>query len=154
MRKQKTRENSKQIDEKEIKRINMNWEKLEHNLNRKVNIHATNKRIKRIFELYHLYKGIIALENGKTIKKIENGKVFLGNVNSEYQEYIDMIDNTLNSLEEWNEEEYQVFYDFYVEKKSGVACSVDLCLSEAQFYRIKSKAVEKVARLLECVIYE
>lgn len=84
MRKQKIQENSKQIDEKEIKRINMNWEKLEHNLNRKVNIHATNKRIKRIFELYHLYKGIIALENGKTIKKIENGKVFLGNVNSEY----------------------------------------------------------------------
>lgn len=54
----------------------MNWEKLEHNLNRKVNINATNKRIKRIFELYHLYKGIIALENGKTIKKIENGKCF------------------------------------------------------------------------------
>ena len=43
MRKQKIQENSKQIDEKEIKRINMNWEKLEHNLNRKVNIHATNK---------------------------------------------------------------------------------------------------------------
>lgn len=132
----------------------MNWEKLEHNLNRKVNINATNKRIKRIFELYHLYKGIIALENGKTIKKIENGRVFLGNVNSEYQEYIDMIDNTLKSLKKWNEEEYQVFYDFYVEKKSGIACSVDLCLSDTQFYRFKNRAVEKVARLLECVIYE
>ena len=129
----------------------MNWEKLEDDLKRKINIQATNKRIKRIFELYHLYKGIIALENGKTIKKIEDGKVFLGKVNIEYQEYIDMIDN---SLEEWNEEEYQVFYDFYVEKKSGVACSIDLCLSETQFYRIKNKAVEKVARLLECVIYE
>lgn len=132
----------------------MNWEKLEHNLNRKVNINATNKRIKRIFELYHLYKGIIALENGKTIKKIENGRVFLGNVNSEYQEYIDMIDNALKSLKKWNEEEYQVFYDFYVEKKSGIACSVDLCLSDTQFYRFKNRAVEKVARLLECVIYE
>ena len=132
----------------------MNWEKLEDDLKRKINIQATNKRIKRIFELYHLYKGIIALENGKTIKKIEDGKVFLGKVNIEYQEYIDMIDNTLNSLEEWNEEEYQVFYDFYVEKKSGVACSVDLCLSDTQFYRIKNRAVEKVARLLECVIYE
>ena len=95
----------------------MNWEKLEDDLKRKINIQATNKRIKRIFELYHLYKGIIALENGKTIKKIEDGKVFLGKVNIEYQEYIDMIDNTLNSLEEWNGEEYQVFYDFYVEKK-------------------------------------
>ena len=137
-----------------MKTINMNWEKLEHNLNRKVNINATNKRIKRIFELYHLYKGIIALENGKTIKKIENGRVFLGNVNSEYQEYIDMIDNTLKSLKKWNEEEYQVFYDFYVEKKSGIACSVDLCLSDTQFYRFKNRAVEKVARLLECVIYE
>ena len=137
-----------------MKTINMNWEKLEHNLNRKVNINATNKRIKRIFELYHLYKGIIALENGKTIKKIENGRVFLGNVNSEYQEYIDMIDNALKSLKKWNEEEYQVFYDFYVEKKSGIACSVDLCLSDTQFYRFKNRAVEKVARLLECVIYE
>ena len=132
----------------------MNWEKLEDDLKRKINTQATNKRIKRIFELYHLYKGIIALENGKTIKKIEDGKVFLGKVNIEYQAYIDMIDNTLNSLKEWNEEEYQVFYDFYVEKKSGVACSVDLCLSETQFYIIKNKAVEKVARLLECVIYE
>lgn len=132
----------------------MNWEKLEDDLKRKINIQATNKRIKRIFELYHLYKGIIALENGKTIKKIENGKVFLGNVNSEYQEYIEMIENTLNSLEEWNKEEYQAFYDFYVEKKSGVACSIDLCLSESHFYRIKNRAVEKVARLLECVIYE
>lgn len=132
----------------------MNWENLEDDLKRKINIQATNKRIKRIFELYHLYKGIIALENGKTIKKIEDGKVFLGKVNIEYQEYVDMIDCTLKSLEEWNEEEYQAFYDFYVEKKSGVACSIDLCLSESQFYRIKNKAVEKVAQLLECVIYE
>lgn len=132
----------------------MNWENIENKLKRKVNMNATKIRIQKIFELYHLYKGIVALANGKTIKKIENGKISLEKINNEYIEYIDMIDSALKVLEGGNNDEYQALYDFYVKKKSGIACCIDLSMSETQYYRVKAKAVEKFARLLECEIYE
>ena len=56
----------------------------------------------------------------------------------------------MKSLEEL---EYKIFYDFYIKGKSGIACYVDLGITESEFYRVKNKSIEKVALFLGCAVF-
>lgn len=147
----------------------MDWDKIDDYLKRKelrkVDKVATRKRIARLVNLYLDYKSDImvlgeqkvtaTLQAVKTSSnKLYNSnieKVAVFNLDNEYQEFITAFEGAMNSLEEL---EYQIFYNFYIKKKSGIACYVDLGISATEFYRRKGLAVEKVALFLGCAIFE
>ncbi len=62
-----------------------------------------------------------------------------------------LFEGAMNSLDDL---EYQVFYDFYIKRKTGIACYVDLGITEGEFYSHKNKAIEKVALFLGCAVFE
>lgn len=147
----------------------MNWDKIDDYLKRKelrkIDKKATRERIGRLVRLYLDYKSeMVVLGEQKvtaTLQAVKTSsnklynsnieKVAVFNLDNEYQEFITAFEGAMNSLEEL---EYQIFYNFYIKKKSGIACYVDLGISETEFYRVKSLAVEKVALFLGCAIFQ
>ncbi len=91
--------------------------------------------------------------NSKTNKlyNLNIEKTALFNLENDYQEFVTLFENAMNNLDEL---EYQIFYNFYIKNQSGIACYVDLGISETEFYRVKSLAVEKVALFLGCAIFK
>ena len=77
-------------------------------------------------------------------------KTTLFNLENKYQEFVKLFEEAMNSLEEIK---YQ-FFIIFILKNSGIACYVDLGISETKFYRLKGLAVEKVAWFLGCAIFE
>ena len=73
------------------------------------------------------------------------------NLDNEYQEFITSFEGAMNTLDEL---EYRVFYDFYIKRKTGIACYVDLGIDESEFYRVKNASIEKVALFLGCAIFK
>ena len=147
----------------------MEWDKIDDFLKnevfRKVDIVATRKRIERLSRLYADYKSeaIVLGEQkvtasyhllGSKSNKLYSSnieKVAVFNLDNEYQEFIMAFEGAMNSLDEL---EYRVFYDFYIKRKTGIACYVDLGISESEFYRVKNKAIEKVALFLGCAVFK
>ena len=146
----------------------MDWDKIDDYLKnevfRKLDMVATRKRIERLARLYINYKSKMMILgeqkvtasyhlNGSTSNKIYNAnieKVAVFNLDNEYQEFITLFEGAMQSLEEL---EYKIFYDFYIKGKSGIACYVDLGITESEFYRVKNKAIEKVALFLGCAVF-
>lgn len=146
----------------------MDWDKIDDYLKnevfRKLDMVATRKRIERLARLYINYKSKMMILgeqkvtasyhlNGSTSNKIYNSnieKVAVFNLDNEYQEFITLFEGAMQSLEEL---EYKIFYDFYIKGKSGIACYVDLGITESEFYRVKNKAIEKVALFLGCAVF-
>lgn len=146
----------------------MDWDKIDDYLKnevfRKLDMVATRKRIERLARLYINYKSKMMILgeqkvtasyhlNGLTSNKIYNSnieKVAVFNLDNEYQEFITLFEGAMQSLEEL---EYKIFYDFYIKGKSGIACYVDLGITESEFYRVKNKAIEKVALFLGCAVF-
>ena len=147
----------------------MDWDKIDDYLKnevfRKVDIVATRKRIERLTKIYIDYKTKIMLLgeqkvtasyhlNGSTTNKPYNSnieKVAIFNLDNEYQDIVMLFEGAMKSLEEL---EYQIFYNFYIKQKTGIACYVDLGITESEFYRVKNKAVEKVALFLGCAVFK
>lgn len=147
----------------------MDWDKIDDYLKnevfRKLDMVATRKRIERLARLYINYKSKMMILgeqkvtasyhlNGSTSNKIYNSnieKVAVFNLDNEYQEFITLFEGAMQSLEEL---EYKIFYDFYIKGKSGIACYVDLGITESEFYRVKNKAIEKVALFLGCAVFK
>lgn len=147
----------------------MDWDKIDDYLKnevfRKVDIVATRKRIERLTKIYIDYKTKVMLLgeqkvtasyhlNGSTSNKIYNSnieKVAMFNLDNEYQDIVMLFEGAMKSLEEL---EYQIFYNFYIKQKTGIACYVDLGITESEFYRVKNKAVEKVALFLRCAVFK
>lgn len=147
----------------------MDWDKIDDYLKnevfRKVDIVATRKRIERLTKIYIDYKTKVMLLgeqkvtasyhlNGSTSNKIYNSnieKVAMFNLDNEYQDIVMLFEGAMKSLEEL---EYQIFYNFYIKQKTGIACYVDLGITESEFYRVKNKAVEKVALFLGCAVFK
>ena len=147
----------------------MDWDKIDDYLKnevfRKVDIVSTRKRIERLARVYIDYKSKMMILgeqkvtasyhlNGSTSNKIYNSnieKVAVFNLDNEYQEFITLFEGAMQSLEEL---EYKIFYDFYIKGKSGIACYVDLGITESEFYRVKNKAIEKVALFLGCAVFK
>lgn len=147
----------------------MDWDKIDDYLKnevfRKVDIVATRKRIERLTKIYIDYKTKVMLLgeqkvtasyhlNGSTSNKIYNSnieKVAMFNLDNEYQDIVMLFEGAMNSLDEL---EYRVFYDFYIKRKTGIACYVDLGISESEFYRVKNRAIEKVALFLGCAVFK
>lgn len=147
----------------------MEWDKIDDFLKnevfRKVDIVATRKRVERLARLYIDYKSKMLIFgeqkvtasyhlNGSTTNKIYNSnieKVAMFNLENEYQEIVTLFEGAMKSLEEL---EYQIFYNFYIKQKTGIACYVDLGISESEFYRLKNKAIEKVALFLGCAVFK
>ena len=147
----------------------MDWDKIDDYLKnevfRKVDIVATRKRIERLTKIYIDYKTKVMLLgeqkvtasyrlNGSTSNKIYNSnieKVAMFNLDNEYQDIVMLFEGAMNSLDEL---EYRVFYDFYIKRKTGIACYVDLGISESEFYRLKNRAIEKVALFLGCAVFK
>ena len=146
----------------------MDWDKIDDYLKnevfRKLDMVATRKRIERLARLYINYKSKMMILgeqkvtasyhlNGSTSNKIYNSnieKVAVFNLDNEYQEFITLFEGAMQSLEEL---EYKIFYDFYIKGKSGIACYVDLGITESEFYRVKNKSIEKVALFLGCAVF-
>ena len=78
-------------------------------------------------------------------------KAAMFNLENEYQDIVMLFEGAMNSLDEL---EYKIFYDFYIKGKSGIACYVDLGITESEFYRVKNKAIEKVALFLGCAVFK
>lgn len=147
----------------------MEWDKIDDYLKnevfRKVDIVATRKRVERLARLYVDYKSKMLIFgeqkvtasyhlNGSTTNKIYNSnieKVAMFNLDNEYHEIVTLFEGAMKSLEEL---EYQIFYNFYIKQKSGIACYVDLGITESEFYRVKNKAIEKVALFLGCAVFK
>lgn len=147
----------------------MDWDKidvfLKNELFRKVDMVATRKRIERLARLYIDYKSKMMILGeqkvtasyhltGSTTNKLYNSnieKVAMFNLDNEYQDIVMLFEGAMNSLDDL---EYQVFYDFYIKRKTGIACFVDLGITEGEFYRVKNKAIEKVALFLGCAVFE
>ena len=147
----------------------MDWDKIDDFLKnevfRKVDMVETRKRIKRLARLYADYKSeaIVLGEQkvtasyhllGSKSNKLYSSnieKVAVFNLDNEYQEFITAFEGAMNSLDEL---EYRVFYDFYIKRKTGIACYVDLEISESEFYRAKNRAIEKVALFLGCAVFK
>ena len=147
----------------------MEWDKIDDYLKnevfRKVDIVATRKRVERLARLYVDYKSKMLLFgeqkvtasyhlNGSTTNKIYNSnieKVAMFNLDNEYHEIVTLFEGAMKSLEEL---EYQIFYNFYIKQKTGIACYVDLGITESEFYRVKNKAIEKVALFLGCAVFK
>lgn len=147
----------------------MDWDKiddfLKNELFRKVDMVATRKRIERLARLYIDYKSKMMVLGeqkvtasyhltGSTANKLYNSnieKVAMFNLDNEYQDIVMLFEGAMNSLDDL---EYQVFYDFYIKRKTGIACYVDLGITEGEFYRHKNKAIEKVALFLGCAVFE
>ena len=147
----------------------MDWDKIDDYLKnevfRKLDMVATRKRIERLARLYINYKSKMMILgeqkvtasyhlNGSTSNKIYNSnieKVAVFNLDNEYQEFITLFEGAMQSLEEL---EYKIFYDFYIKQKTGIACYVDLGITESEFYRVKNKAIEKVALFLGCAVFK
>lgn len=147
----------------------MDWDKIDDYLKnevfRKVDIVATRKRIERLTKIYIDYKTKVMLLgeqkvtasyhlNGSTSNKIYNSnieKVAMFNLDNEYQDIVMLFEGAMKSLEEL---EYQIFYNFYIKQKTGIACYVDLGITESEFYRVKNKAIEKVALFLGCAVFK
>lgn len=147
----------------------MEWDKIDDYLKnevfRKVDIVATRKRVERLARLYVDYKSKMLIFgeqkvtasyhlNGSTTNKIYNSnieKVAMFNLDNEYHEIVTLFEGAMKSLEEL---EYQIFYNFYIKQKTGIACYVDLGITESEFYRVKNKAVEKVALFLGCAVFK
>ena len=147
----------------------MEWDKIDDFLKnevfRKVDIVATRKRVERLARLYVDYKSKMLIFgeqkvtasyhlNGSTTNKIYNSnieKVAMFNLDNEYQEIVTLFEGAMKSLEEL---EYQIFYNFYIKQKTGIACYVDLGITESEFYRVKNKAIEKVALFLGCSVFK
>ena len=147
----------------------MEWDKIDDFLKnevfRKVDIVATRKRVERLARLYVDYKSKMLIFgeqkvtasyhlNGSTTNKIYNSnieKVAMFNLDNEYQEIVTLFEGAMKSLEEL---EYQIFYNFYIKQKTGIACYVDLGITESEFYRVKNKAIEKVALFLGCAVFK
>lgn len=147
----------------------MDWDKIDDYLKnevfRKVDIVATRKRIERLTKIYIDYKTKVMLLgeqkvtasyhlNGSTSNKIYNSnieKVAMFNLDNEYQDIVMLFEGAMKSLEEL---EYQIFYNFYIKRKTGIACYVDLGITESEFYRVKNKAIEKVALFLRCAVFK
>lgn len=147
----------------------MDWDKIDDYLKnevfRKLDMVATRKRIERLARLYINYKSKMMILgeqkvtasyhlNGSTSNKIYNSnieKVAVFNLDNEYQEFITLFEGAMQSLEEL---EYKIFYDFYIKRKTGIACYVDLGISESEFYRVKNRAIEKVALFLGCAVFK
>ena len=146
----------------------MDWDKIDDYLKnevfRKVDIVATRKRIERLTKIYIDYKTKVMLLgeqkvtasyhlNGSTSNKIYNSnieKVAMFNLDNEYQDIVMLFEGAMKSLEEL---EYQIFYNFYIKQKTGIACYVDLGITESEFYRVKNKSIEKVALFLGCAVF-
>jgi|GEM_PF-4565396 hypothetical protein len=146
----------------------MDWDKIDDYLKnevfRKLDMVATRKRIERLARLYINYKSKMMILgeqkvtasyhlNGSTSNKIYNSnieKVAMFNLDNEYQEFVSLFEGGMKSLEEL---EYKIFYDFYIKGKSGIACYVDLGITESEFYRVKNKSIEKVALFLGCAVF-
>ena len=147
----------------------MEWDKIDDYLKnevfRKVDIVATRKRVERLARLYVDYKSKMLIFgeqkvtasyhlNGSTTNKIYNSnieKVAMFNLDNEYHEIVTLFEGAMKSLEEL---EYQIFYNFYIKQKTGIACYVDLGITESEFYRVKTKAIEKVALFLGCAVFK
>lgn len=147
----------------------MDWDKIDDYLKnevfRKIDIVATRKRIERLARLYIDYKSKMMILgeqkvtasyhlNGSTTNKPYNSnieKVAVFNLDNEYQEFITLFEGAMQSLEEL---EYQIFYNFYIKQKTGIACYVDLGITESEFYRLKNKVIEKVALFLGCAVFK
>lgn len=147
----------------------MEWDKIDDYLKnevfRKVDIVATRKRVERLARLYVDYKSKMLIFgeqkvtasyhlNGSTTNKIYNSnieKVAMFNLDNEYHEIVTLFEGAMKSLEEL---EYQIFYNFYIKQKTGIACYVDLGITESEFYRVKNKAIEKVALFLGCAVFK
>lgn len=147
----------------------MEWDKIDDFLKnevfRKGDIVATRKRVERLARLYVDYKSKMLIFgeqkvtasyhlNGSTTNKIYNSnieKVAMFNLDNEYHEIVTLFEGAMKSLEEL---EYQIFYNFYIKQKTGIACYVDLGITESEFYRVKNKAIEKVALFLRCAVFK
>ena len=147
----------------------MEWDKIDDFLKnevfRKVDIVATRKRVEQLARLYVDYKSKMLIFgeqkvtasyhlNGSTTNKIYNSnieKVAMFNLDNEYHEIVTLFEGAMKSLEEL---EYQIFYNFYIKQKTGIACYVDLGITESEFYRVKNKAIEKVALFLGCAVFK
>lgn len=147
----------------------MDWDKIDDFLKnevfRKVDIVATRKRIERLARVYIDYKSKMMILgeqkvtasyhlNGSTTNKLYNSnieKVAMFNLDNEYQDIVMLFEGAMNSLDEL---EYKIFYNYYINKKSGIACYVDLGITESEFYRVKNTAIEKVALFLGCAVFK
>lgn len=147
----------------------MDWDKIDIFLKkevfRKVDTVPTRKRIERLARLYADYKSeamVLGEQKvtasyhllGSKSNKLYNSnieKVAVFNLDNEYQEFITSFEGAMNTLDEL---EYRVFYDFYIKRKTGIACYVDLGIDESEFYRVKNASIEKVALFLGCAIFK
>lgn len=147
----------------------MDWDKIDDFLKnevfRKVDMVATRKRVERLARLYIDYKSKMMVLGeqkvtasyhltGSTTNKPFNSnieKVAMFNLDNEYQDIVMLFEGAMNNLDDF---EYRVFYDFYIKRKTGISCYVDLGITEGEFYRLKNKAIEKVALFLGCAVFE
>lgn len=147
----------------------MDWEKIDGYLkkeeSKKIDKVETRKRIVRLLNLYLDYKSKIMVLGEQKVttnfqtsfsrtNKLYNSNIeqtVLFNAENEYQEFVTLFENAMNSLDEL---EYQVFYNFYFTKKSGIACYMDLEITETEFYRTKERAINNMALFLGCAIFE
>ena len=147
----------------------MDWEKIDGYLKKeesmKIDKVETRKRIVRLVDLYLDCKTKIILLGEQKVttnfqtsfsrtNRLYNSNIeqtVLFNAENEYQEFVTLFENAMNSLDKL---EYQVFYNFYFTKKSGIACYMDLEITETEFYRTKERAINNMALFLGCAIFE
>lgn len=147
----------------------MDWEKIDVYLKKeelkKIDKAETRKRIIRLLNLYLDYKSKMMVLGEQRVttnfqtsfsrtNRLYNSNIeqtVLFNAENEYQEFVTLFENAMNSLDKL---EYQVFYNFYFLKKKAIACYMDLEISETEFYRVKEKAINNMALFLGCAIFE
>lgn len=142
----------------------MDWNALEQLASRKIDIQATRKRVERLVKVYIDYKTIIATRGSQSVTASyqpttgTSGKMYNSsmdrvtefNLENKYSDFVEMFERALNVLDG---EEREAFILFYLKRKSGVACYVDMGIPEGTFYRVKNKAVENFAMALGCEVY-